>query len=810
MINDGANKGAWRRQLRDRLGKWVEMYGPVKFDIQIPGVKNKSIGYGIFIGSDRYGWSKIRVDDDKYIPKGVYEIENKYITGVKAVIGLDVSKSKATEQPKAKPLLKEITGEQALVEIKKSIAKYTKSQGRFPIARNQNDVTQAAKTQYQSIFPQMKAEYPELMSKYKTPEEFWEGIKVYGLRTNDRWANSVDDIDPMNKALNKVYARDILGLDPENGLITYYRNSINHHNDLATAAAGYLSLDSRMAWDYNSYLSKYPNSLTPFDGRYKVKVKPSEVIGLIGFSNMQDEYAVVVGPDVTSLPNRAERVGDLEIQKPTDWIDDSNTFDRTNGGSPWRNFSTLSNFDYYPLESDPLPGESFSDFRTGLGLPDDAISKKYQELYGKDINEALSKAGMRGGLYQGLQSMFIKFKGQDGKDYWGLDPRVLDQRYRYRGGGNIEVAEDDGYDVAIKVLSTIQELIGKPFMVNRGHDMSDPRLEDAPNVLPAVEPTVEEKDSTNSNFKDLAKEMNSWKPTNEIPEPARNGGGMTAKTWWAWEVGPDGNQYIDYMRQQACALTGLPVPTTDYDPGGSSAFYLERGWGAPNQNAIAGMVNSIERSGKQPELWRGVSVKDEEYAALLANLKSGDVMDMPLVSTSRSLGVAQWYANERTTGEPVLMRIEAGANGTSPGEKSYYKTDYETVINGKFEVVSNDIVETSYWSRASVSIEGGPGQFGRYDADRNWVPNENPVGWVGPNSANEPDNATVYEIYKYARDGGTDFSRFDTDKTKYTINAASPGFKNNRITLHQWDVKEPRGMRIITLRQKEVYKVENK
>jgi hypothetical protein len=492
MINDGANKGAWRRQLRDRLGKWVEMYGPVKFDIQIPGVKNKSIGYGIFIGSDRYGWSKIQVEDNKYIPKGVYEIENKYITGVKAIIGLDVSKPKTTEQPKARPLLKEITGEQALVVIKKSIAKYTKGQGRFPIARNQNDVTQAAKIQYQSIFPQMKAEYPELMSKYKTPEEFWEGIKVYGVGTNQRWADSVDEISPINKALNKVYARDILGLDPENGLIAYYRNSVNRHNNLANAAAGYLSLDSRMAWDYNSHLSKYPKDRTPFDGRYKVKVKPSEVIGLIGFSNVQDEYGVVVGPDVTSIPDRAERVGDLEIQKPTDWIDDSNTFDRSTGGTPWRNFSTLSNFDYYPLESDPLPGKSFSDFRTGLGLPDDAIAKKYQELYGKDVNEALDKAGMKGGLYQGLQSMFVKFKGQDGKDYWGLDPRVLDLKYRYRGGGNIEVAEGDGYDVAIKVLSTIQELIGKPFMVNRGHDMSDSRLVEAPKVSPAIEPITEE------------------------------------------------------------------------------------------------------------------------------------------------------------------------------------------------------------------------------------------------------------------------------------------------------------------------------
>jgi hypothetical protein len=103
MFNDGANDGAWRFQLRDRLGKWVKMYGPVKFDVQLPGVKNKSIGYGLFVGSDRYGWSKIKVDDNKNIPKGTYEVENKYITGVKAVIGLNPTKPEPKKKPAVAP-----------------------------------------------------------------------------------------------------------------------------------------------------------------------------------------------------------------------------------------------------------------------------------------------------------------------------------------------------------------------------------------------------------------------------------------------------------------------------------------------------------------------------------------------------------------------------------------------------------------------------------------------------------------------------------------------------------------------------------
>jgi hypothetical protein len=45
----------------------------------------------------------------------------------------------------------------------------------------------------------------------------------------------------------------------------------------------------------------------------------------------------------------------------------------------------------------------------------------------------------------------------------------------------------DSFDKNIKVLSTIQELIGKPFFVSRGHHKDDPRIEEA--VKEAVEPS---------------------------------------------------------------------------------------------------------------------------------------------------------------------------------------------------------------------------------------------------------------------------------------------------------------------------------
>ena len=51
----------------------------------------------------------------------------------------------------------------------------------------------------------------------------------------------------------------------------------------------------------------------------------------------------------------------------------------------------------------------------------------------------------------------------------------------------------------------------------------------------------------------------------------------------------------------------------------------------------------------------------------MTNLKTGDTLDMPLVSTTRSLGVAAWYAADRSPSGKgnVIIKIQPGAKGIS-------------------------------------------------------------------------------------------------------------------------------------------------
>jgi hypothetical protein len=89
----------------------------------------------------------------------------------------------------------------------------------------------------------------------------------------------------------------------------------------------------------------------------------------------------------------------------------------------------------------------------------------------------------------------------------------------------------------------------------------------------------------------------------------------------------------------------------------------------------------------------------------ITNLKAGDTLDMPLVSTTRSLGVASRYAADRIIRpesgiSPIIMKIQSGAKGVSiAADKSYYPSDYEVITSGKFEVVSINQVKAPYWKR---------------------------------------------------------------------------------------------------------------
>lgn len=478
---EGANKGAWREQLRDRLGQFAKMFGMVLFDIEIEGL-GRITGHGELVEIVRPQVGLVRIKNHPILSDIDIEIPADNLEAIDAVIpdadferatGKTLPKSKSTE------LKDSITGDEALQKIYGQMGLHAKKSGRFAVGRSVKDVRAAAKETYKPVYEKLKVEYPELVSEFPDYESYWDYASsslAAGVFT--RWADSVDDIPELTKASNKIYAREILGLK-EDGMIEFYRNSINHKSSEELAGAGYASLDRRMAWDYNSYLIKYEdNGLTENDGRYTVRAKPDEVTGLLGISGAEDEYGVVIGLDVTSQPGRVTRVGDLEMQQVAPWSNDIQTFDRSGGGSPFRRVSPASQFEVFATET-PVPGENYSDFYEAFNLDKESrpIPTKWDEMFGEGSFDALN--GDYPG-YRSIQRLFID--AGDGKV--GLDMMELDQ---ISSRDSQDPQANDTYDKTLKMLSVIQELSGKTFMVHRGHNPDDPRLDGVKDEEPALE-----------------------------------------------------------------------------------------------------------------------------------------------------------------------------------------------------------------------------------------------------------------------------------------------------------------------------------
>jgi len=208
----------------------------------------------------------------------------------------------------------------------------------------------------------------------------------------------------------------------------------------------------------------------------------------------------------------------------------------------------------------------------------------------------------------------------------------------------------------------------------------------------------------------ITAELSEWSPKDSVPASPRNAGGMTEKIWDNWEHGVDGYQFVELYRQYAGEALGIAVPKSDMDVGGQSNYLTQRGFGGSSTDTVRNQTEAMLKAianGKpeQPTLYRGMTATNAESQALLdsiTKLKAGDTLDMPLVSTTRSLGVATWYAADRSANgtENVVMKIQSGAKGVSLSkETSYYPQDHEVITSGKFEVVGISKIETPYWQR---------------------------------------------------------------------------------------------------------------
>lgn len=280
---------------------------------------------------------------------------------------------------------------------------------------------------------------------------------------------------------------------------------------------------------------------------------------------------------------------------------------------------------------------------------------------------------------------------------------------------------------------------------------------------------------------------------------------MTAKIWENWEHGPDGNQYVELYRQYAAEQLGLEAPTSPMAPGGYLNYLTQRGFGGSSTETAKGhataMLNAIANgSPTQPALYRGIvakptDVNSQNLVKQLTSLKPGDTIDMPLVSTTRSLGVAAWYAADRVSGvsDKVIMKIQPGARGVAvPAKSSYYPADHEVVTSGKFEVVGISHVKAPYWSR----------------------------GIFEPRKNNLSDGTTHYEVATYSPLRYTEQQAkkiWDTVQAGKIQSLATDTFKftddrnprsNGSPLFSSWTKQEPTGFTVVEVKMVEPHKVQ--
>jgi hypothetical protein len=311
--------------------------------------------------------------------------------------------------------------------------------------------------------------------------------------------------------------------------------------------------------------------------------------------------------------------------------------------------------------------------------------------------------------------------------------------------------------------------------------------------------------------KNIATELTEWNPKDPVPASPRNATGTTDKFWENWEHGVDGDQFVDLYRQYAGEMLGLPVPKSDKDVGGSENYLTQRGFGASSTSAVRNqteaVLTAIANGRPQPTLYRGMAAGDAESKALLeqfTNLKEGDTIDMPLVSTTRSLGVAQWYAADRSytpSDTKVILKIQEGAKGVSVNrEKSFYPSDFETITSGKFQVVGTSTVTIPYWARGAVHARtfelSRPGED-LVTGYRFQDPKD--LSWDRKDS-NDPAAKVRYEIIRDGANTGN-FSKIETPTLKYTNDRQTGPIKDGRdITVNSWTRKEPTTFTVIEVK----------
>ena len=496
---EGANKGFWRRQWRDRYKRFVDMGRGIKFKLRLKDGRVVNV-IGKFEGSNDAVFGRVYVQGDPNVPDGYYYVTSDNGATVIATLkqqdldrlgiqpGKDYEGNAVTARDEAaiqdistikyepkeldvgKPVTERkenLSGSEVQERKLSTVTQNLKEEGRFPVPRQTNlnfwgeesDIAKGAKEDYNLVYENLKNQDPAWKEKYPTFDDFWGRVKELSVGQMSQSPNSLDEIPQEMKDINKAYAERVLNMNPD-GKITFYRNAVNKKGTPEESALGYVTTNADFAYDYNSQAEN-----TDGNGRYEIDAKPDEVFGMLGYSQLEDEFGVVIGRGVTTQPDRVRRVGDLEQPKLAPWLEKyQDGVGRSTGGTPYRHYALAGQFDLLPV--DPL-GEDVNEFLGKYGKTTADIKAKFDELYGEGAYDEYKASGETLGFGE-IKRMFVDVgDGKVGLDITkigGMDGALAPGGY---GNGDPASFKNDKIDNTLKMLSVFQELSGQPFMVHR-------------------------------------------------------------------------------------------------------------------------------------------------------------------------------------------------------------------------------------------------------------------------------------------------------------------------------------------------------
>ncbi len=654
-------------QLRDRFGRWIYMGQTVKFKVRLPNGKYHSvIGTSSGQGHSDGARGLITVKNDAYLPDGNYPVDSKNLQQYVALLsekdlkdqgielGKDVSGNTVTAREDSaipnlddiiaeaeevtsptKELRSEITGNEIQDKKIASIAKALKDEGRFPIPRESStdtwgktsDVTKGAKLDYAKVYEGMSSENPEFAQNYPTFDEFWKRVVNLAVDNTDQSPNDLDNIPQEMKDINKGYARHVLGLDPDNGTFTVYRNAINNWETEQDSAVGYVTTNENFAWDYNATTRVGEGE----NGRYQITVKPDEVYGMIGYSQVEDEYGLTIGRGVTYQEGRVKKLGELESPPIAPWYDEAlSDVNRAQGATPFRHHSFVGQYDFLPVSKNPMPGDTIKDFLEANNMTVEDFRNKFDEVNGEGAYQRYKDSGNTVD-YRRMQEMVVDL----GDGTYGIDITKIDPMgQNYAGSASYGDTSDpssfvnDPVDNRLKFLSLFQEILGEPFMVHKNNSRAEEFVQ--------PEPTPEPNTKTN---------------VSELPEGNFDDGPQENFDAVKFEIKEDftgEEEYAVYEYQGSLyeVINKFSRENPNYKAGDKPSpegggFYLDS-----TLNAVDNLDKAFDKSalGQDLTVYRGAYISENNYQAALS-LKEGDLLnDFGYLSTSANPEIAKGFA----------------------------------------------------------------------------------------------------------------------------------------------------------------------